>query len=146
MEPLFRAIWIVWFVAIVAFILSIAGNCYLTSLSKKVDEIEEALDEFSDESLDEMIDIYDECDSKDLQLLEMIDNLLDVQSSNLRCMKALNEKIDNLAKKQEFDAQDLFELYTDFFTEEPEECPKVDTCTKAPCKESCPKRGRPAKK
>lgn len=145
METLY-IVWLTLAAAVLSFILGIISVVQTDSLKRKVRELEETIDELSDETLDEMVDIYDECDSKDLQLLEMIDNLLDVQSSNLRCMKALNEKIDNLAKKQEFDAQDLFELYTDFFMEEPEECPKVDTCTKEPCKKSCPKRGRPAKK
>lgn len=145
METLY-IVWLTLAAVVLSFILSITSVVQLDSLKRKVRELEETIDELSDETLDEMVDIYDECDSKDLQLLEMIDNLLDVQSSNLRCMKALNQKIDNLARKQEFDAQDLFELYTDFFTEEPEECPKEKTCTKAPCKKSCPKRGRPAKK
>lgn len=145
METLY-IVWLTLAAVVLSFILSITSVVQLDSLRRKVRELEETIDELSDETLDEMVDIYDECDSKDLQLLEMIDNLLDVQSSNLRCMKALNEKIDNLAKKQEFDAQDLFELYTDFFIEVPEECPKEMTCTKEPCKKSCPKRGRPAKK
>ena len=57
--------------------------------------------------------------------------------------EALYEHICNV---EEVNENDITDIITGFFGEEVDECPKAKTCKKAPCKKSCPKRGRPAKK
>lgn len=141
-------------IASIAFVIAVVSYIKVSDLEKQVDELSDWLDVLTDLTVDTFEELEEKVDNKFDDVLDLIndnhiihDKMIKVMESLISTDESLYEYIQDVEKTEQFDRDDLFELFTDFFAGEVEECPKAKTCKKEPCKDTCPKkRGRPAKK
>lgn len=148
-------IWLVaTIIAIVAFIFAIVSYIKVSDLEKQVDELSDGLDVLTDLTVDTFEELEEKVDKKFDDVLDLFndnhivhDKMIKMMESLISTDESLYEYIQDVEKAEQFDRDDLYDLFTGLFTEEVEECHKAKTCKKKPCKDTCPKkRGRPAKK
>ena len=139
-------IWLIaTIVAIIAFIFALVSYFKVSDLEKQVDELSDGLDVLTDLTVDTFDELEEKVDKKFDDVLDLFndshivhDKMIKMMESLIRTDESLYEYIQDVEKAEQFDRDDLYDLFTGLFTEEVEE---------SHCKDTCPKkRGRPAKK
>lgn len=132
-------------VAIIAFIFALVSYIKVSDLEKKVEELSDGLDVLTDLTVDTFDELEGKVDKKFDDVLDLFndshivhDKMIKMMESLVATDESLYEYIQDVEKAEQFDRDDLYDLFTWLFTEEVEESHCKDTCSK--------KRGRPAKK
>lgn len=123
---------IIWFaatiVAIVAFIFALVSYIKVSDLEKQVDEISDGLDVLTDLTVDTFEEFEERVDKKFDEVLDLFndnhivhDKMIKMMESLIRTDESLYEYIQDVEKAEQFDRDDLYELFTGFFGEEVEE-------------------------
>lgn len=122
----------IWFVAIIiaviALIFSIVSIIKTLELSKQVDELDEWLDVLTNLTVDTFEELEENVDKKFEEVYSLFDNnhiihdkIIEILKSLMETDQSLYEYIKEVEKTEEFDKDDLYELFTGFFGEEVDE-------------------------
>lgn len=142
-----------WILLFAALTYCIINAFRIADAEKKIKDLEESLDFSVNEILEEMDKWDNHCLSKVRNVLEILEKshrlqweIIDEMTDYWKLLWILEEQVESVKNQSEFEAQAVFDVIMNMLNEEPEEtCPKAKTCKKKPCKDSCPKKGRPTK-
>lgn len=123
---------IIWLTAtivvIIAFAYAIISYVKVSDLEKQVDELSDGLDVLTDLTVDTFDELEGKVDKKFDDVLDLFndshivhDRMIKMMESLVRTDESLYEYIQDVEKAEQFDRDDLYELFTDFFTGKVEE-------------------------
>ena len=122
----------IWFVAImiaiIALIFSVVSVVKVLELSKQVDELSEGLDVLTDCTVDSFEELEERVDKKFEEVYDLFndnhtihDKMIKMMESLMNTDQSLYEYIKEVEATEEFDRDDLYDLFTSFFGEEVDE-------------------------